>query len=56
MLYDDKGRKVDESKLPHGRDRREAVLAPLRERLEYLRTGHGKLFNLGERARLKGQA
>jgi hypothetical protein len=51
MLIDTKGRVVNPDKLPKGKANREAVLAGLKEVPDRWR-GHGKSFNLGERARL----
>ncbi len=53
MLIDKRGRPFDPKKLPKGRAQREQKLATLRE-VYTVRPKHGSLFNLGERARLKG--
>lgn len=52
MLIDKQGRVVNPDKLPKGKAKREAALAELREVPDRWR-GHGKLFTLEQRARLK---
>lgn len=54
MLIDKKTRRVfDASKLPAGRDARQAVLATLHEVLTPRHPGKHAGFKLGDRARLK---
>lgn len=53
MLIDKQGRIVNPDKLPKGKAKREAALAELRE-LPGRWRGHGKMFTLEQRARLRG--
>lgn len=55
MLIDKMGRKVNPYKLPKGKAKREAALAELREVPDLWR-GHGKMFTLGQRARLREES
>ena len=52
MLIDKQGRAVNPDKLPKGKAKRHAALAELREVPDRWR-GHGKMFTLEQRARLR---
>lgn len=52
MLIDKHGRAVNQDKLPKGKAKRQAALAELREVPGSWR-GHGKMFTLEQRARLR---